>query len=496
MLANALNRRIKQHDWWIEEAPCTHQAAEWAWHGFIESARHFDNRFLTLGLFFYSKDFVTEATPRKEKIEQFLFALGRYRKNRQYIIRRRKRFVQLQRRMLRNGWPLLVRMAGLPRHQLAAAYRNFVSDYRTVAGYSAFIECADPYTEDVLPGKAEQLLPRYSTPVRQRIIATLAVSGSLSFLEKERISFLQSCLAVRAGGNSNEQAKRLSRRYRWIRTHYAQATPKTTSDYQRELQQAVRHASTAALHRELRGLLNKSARLRQERRRVIRKYRVPQELRTICSMLALFSAWVDTRKEGALQATYITYRLLEHLAPILRRPIFSLAYATYDELAAWIASDAYALSDSTLRQRRKFSIYVTEPAKPGYSKGTFIAGKPARQLHAALLKTLRGRKIQGTVAYAGKSALTGNVSRVMHSSADPFQPGTILVTSMTRPDFLPLMRKAKAIVTDEGGLTCHAAIIARELRIPCIIGTRVATRLLRSGDRVRMDLRSGIVERQ
>ena len=65
---------------------------------------------------------------------------------------------------------------------------------------------------------------------------------------------------------------------------------------------------------------------------------------------------------------------------------------------------------------------------------------------------------------------------------------------MTRPEFVPLMRKAKAIITDEGGITCHAAIISRELKILCIIGTKTATRLLKDGDLVEVDANTGVVK--
>ena len=78
---------------------------------------------------------------------------------------------------------------------------------------------------------------------------------------------------------------------------------------------------------------------------------------------------------------------------------------------------------------------------------------------------------------------------------DKFTPGTILVTSMTRPEFMPLMRQAKAVVTDEGGLTCHAAVVSRELGSPCVVGTKNATRVLKSGDLVEVDANKGVVRR-
>ncbi|HET6570545.1 MAG TPA: phosphoenolpyruvate synthase [Solirubrobacterales bacterium] len=71
--------------------------------------------------------------------------------------------------------------------------------------------------------------------------------------------------------------------------------------------------------------------------------------------------------------------------------------------------------------------------------------------------------------------------------------GEVLVTHMTAPDWVPLMRRAAAIVTDSGGMTCHAAIVSRELGIPCVVGTAEATRVLRDGEVVTVDAGAGTV---
>jgi len=75
-----------------------------------------------------------------------------------------------------------------------------------------------------------------------------------------------------------------------------------------------------------------------------------------------------------------------------------------------------------------------------------------------------------------------------------FKEGEILVAPMTRPEFVPLMKKASAIITDEGGITSHAAIVSRELGIPCVIGTKIATKLLKNGDEVEVDADNGIIK--
>jgi phosphohistidine swiveling domain-containing protein len=100
----------------------------------------------------------------------------------------------------------------------------------------------------------------------------------------------------------------------------------------------------------------------------------------------------------------------------------------------------------------------------------------------------------------GKSAYPGVVrgtARVIFtpSGNDRFKPGDILVTGMTRPEFLPLMHRAGAVVTDAGGVLSHAAITARELKLPTVLATRVATRDLKDGDLVEVDATNGIVRK-
>jgi pyruvate,water dikinase len=79
------------------------------------------------------------------------------------------------------------------------------------------------------------------------------------------------------------------------------------------------------------------------------------------------------------------------------------------------------------------------------------------------------------------------------SEIDRIEEGDVLVTVMTNPDMVPAMRKASAVVTDEGGRTCHAAIVSRELGIPCIVGAKVASQVLTEGSRVTVDATCGVV---
>ncbi len=99
----------------------------------------------------------------------------------------------------------------------------------------------------------------------------------------------------------------------------------------------------------------------------------------------------------------------------------------------------------------------------------------------------------------GQSACRGYVRghvTLLHSKADmeKVQEGDILVAGMTNPNHLPAMKRAAAIITDEGGITCHAAIVSRELNKPCVIGTKAATKILKDGDEVEVDANTGVVK--
>lgn len=102
-------------------------------------------------------------------------------------------------------------------------------------------------------------------------------------------------------------------------------------------------------------------------------------------------------------------------------------------------------------------------------------------------------EIPGIVAYPGK--ISGVARIIMNRDEfDKMHPGDILVSTMTTPDFVILMQQASAIVTDIGGLLCHAAIVSREIHKPCIIGTKNATQILKDGDMVEVNADKGIVK--
>jgi len=108
-------------------------------------------------------------------------------------------------------------------------------------------------------------------------------------------------------------------------------------------------------------------------------------------------------------------------------------------------------------------------------------------------KKVESRDINGVAAYKGRVQGVVKIVKVV-DELDKVEEGDVLVTQMTAPSFVMAMRKAAAFVTDEGGLTCHAAIVARELKKPCVIGTKIATQVLKDGDMVEVDAEKGVVK--
>ena len=103
------------------------------------------------------------------------------------------------------------------------------------------------------------------------------------------------------------------------------------------------------------------------------------------------------------------------------------------------------------------------------------------------------KEIKGQTAFPGK--VTGRARIIIdRRHANELQEGEILVTAMTSPDFVPAMKISAGIVTNEGGVLCHAAIMSRELRKPCVIGTKLATDVIKTGDLVEVDADKGVVK--
>lgn len=119
--------------------------------------------------------------------------------------------------------------------------------------------------------------------------------------------------------------------------------------------------------------------------------------------------------------------------------------------------------------------------------------KLIEKIRTTFMSVKMGREIKGNIVSQGQAQ--GTVKLIINKSdLAKFKAGQVLVSNFTTPEYVPAMKKAAAIVTDDGGITCHAAIIARELGRPCVVGTKNATRVLKNGDLVEVDATRGLVK--
>ncbi|MFH0857097.1 MAG: PEP-utilizing enzyme, partial [bacterium] len=197
------------------------------------------------------------------------------------------------------------------------------------------------------------------------------------------------------------------------------------------------------------------------------------------------------RKEAMFFGCYARDYLLNNVAEKLNIPLYLLRYAYHQEMEDVILNNE--ISEELLKERFKNHIYYYEEG----SGKKILTGDDAQNF----IKSLTWRKfkidkkipeIKGMCASPGKAK--GKVSVInVPSDMAKMQRGNILVSDATNPNLMPAIRKAAAIVTNVGGITCHAAIVSRELKIPCLIGAKFATKILHDGDMIEVDASNGIV---
>ncbi|TSC65892.1 MAG: pyruvate, water dikinase [Candidatus Doudnabacteria bacterium Gr01-1014_77] len=151
---------------------------------------------------------------------------------------------------------------------------------------------------------------------------------------------------------------------------------------------------------------------------------------------------------------------------------------------------------STLsNERMKYSLHFSDRGQT-----IFFHGPKAKELRKKLKFVDLSKRHTDEEQLSGQPAFAGFAKgrvKIINTPQEmvKMHEGDVLVSHMTNPDIVPVMKKAIAIVTDLGGITCHAAIVSRELKKPCIIGTKVATKIFKDGDLVEVDANKGIVRK-
>lgn len=190
-------------------------------------------------------------------------------------------------------------------------------------------------------------------------------------------------------------------------------------------------------------------------------------------------------------AADIAYAFLDLLAKEYDLSVSLLKYATHDELIVLILSSEINTTTLNVRKNQKILfvediLYLGAGSIHSYlNERGYIFDKPP---------LLPSGIIKGVVACRGVATVTGKIQIInSRKQFSQFEEGNILVAPMTSPDYVPLIQKARAVITDEGGMLSHAAIVSRELDKLCVVGTKSASYVLKNFQEVEVDAERGII---
>lgn len=195
------------------------------------------------------------------------------------------------------------------------------------------------------------------------------------------------------------------------------------------------------------------------------------------------------RRFAQLFALYKATPLVEEIA---RRAGITLKEARFlmpQEMERVLAGKTVDIGE--VQKRSEFCVYYADK-----TSREFITGREAEKI-AAKMEIAEKNDVQEIHGQTGCPGIAKGAVKIINVMADmkKMEKGDILVAISTQPDLLPAMKKAAAFVTDQGGVTSHAAIVAREINTPCVIGTKIATKVLKDGDVVEVDATKGMVRK-
>lgn len=224
---------------------------------------------------------------------------------------------------------------------------------------------------------------------------------------------------------------------------------------------------------------------------LMKKIKFTAEEKNIINIAKRLAYLKDLKDDFRRQGIFYARPLFEQIAYRIGGSINDVSYLLQEEIEGLLKENKQ-FSKITINERKKgFIIYYNSAKKIKCRSGNdidIIIKKFGLALEKEFVKEIKGTPAS-TGIIRGVATIVNRVSDLKN-----VKEGDVLVSITTHPDYVPAMQKASAIVTNEGGITCHAAIVSRELKKPCIVGTKIATKVLKDGDLVEVDADKGVVE--
>ena len=318
-------------------------------------------------------------------------------------------------------------------------------------------------------------------------LEVLAAPTKPSFFQEEEMELLR-LAAKTTRANLPEALREHARRYAWILNSYAGNRRLGPTYFLVKLRELTRERSAARVLQSIKIRLNAIA---YRKRALARQLRISPQVRRMAEMLGEAVFWHDDRKGYIWRLQHTGDPILHEIARRRGWNFEELLWCLPEEVARLALGHSLNKKDVLRRRGDYVMIYGQRIGREHY-------GAAAKKICAMYkTKTTGQQEVKGLVVSRSLKLVRGTVRLVR----DPLREvgkmwkGDILVAAMTSPEYIVVMRKAAAIVTDHGGMTSHAAVVSRELGVPCIVNTKHATSVFKDGDLVEVDTKNSIVRK-
>ena len=398
-----------------------------------------------------------------------------------YLQRRKKWLPFIEDRLARYNYEQASRRV------LEQDYRRLAAVYREVYPYAESLAIA-------IGNLSDKIRPEFlARGLKAEEFEKLILPSELSFIQKEQLDFLNIALSqsgVKITPATLKKLKRHQQSYTWLPYDYG-VTSYSLAYFKKQLKTILKKGRPEIKRRRL-ALLEYTKNLKKEQGLISRKYRLNKRQLDLINVLRIAFFLVDSKKEFFTRLHWDAERLFRAISRQLNIPGQLLKYALPEEVIGFLRNQRSVDKVKLQKQYNNFFLKIkkdgTVNVKIGKAAQEIIDDFIVLRRQAASLGNFRGRP-------ASPGTVRGLVRVIQDArECDIFKHGEILVTAMTSPDYMPAVRRAVAIITDEGGVTSHAAIISRELDIPCLVGTKNATQVLRTGDMVEVNADKGRVK--
>lgn len=310
----------------------------------------------------------------------------------------------------------------------------------------------------------------------------------LSFINQAEIDLLLCADAIRKNPDQKEELiEKYRDRYFWIRNNYVDAHDLQCEYFETSIMRLV--VDESDLESKVEELVEGPKRAKKIKSQLIKEFGVDVLTQRIIDATDHFTQWQDERKRDTMLCTHYFTKILSETSSRTGVSLEFLKYLTPRELRR--AFEEKDIAKELKEASEQCVVYWSQSKFERISQREKVDDLKKRVIGES--SKLSIEDFRGMTASSGKAIGTARVLRSV-GDINKVKEGDILVAIMTRPDYVPAMKKAGAIVTNEGGITCHAAIVSRELGRPCIIGTKIATQVVKDGDLVEVNANHGVVK--